>query len=99
MRRICENSVFGEISLPDFSGWEDAEIIEMCDTLYYNRVFHALENIGLYWNDRESAVYTDGDYTGADPVADFKEIDSRVFDDIINMSEAEIRAAYKKEGN
>ena len=61
------------------------------------RVYDALEKIGLMWSERESAVYTDGDYAGTDPVKDFREISEPIFDTIITMDETEIRAAYEAE--
>ena len=97
MRKICENNVFGIEALPDFTGWENDEITAMCNELYYTRVYDALENIGLMWSERESTVYTDGDYAGTDPVSDFKKISEPVFDSIITMDETEIRAAYETE--
>ena len=97
MRKICENNVFGIEALPDFTGWENGEITAMCNELYYTRVYDALEKIGLMWSERESAVYTDGDYAGTDPVKDFREISEPIFDTIITMDETEIRAAYEAE--
>lgn len=92
-----EHHIFGSLAFPDFTGWENPELIMMCDELYYSRCYDELDALGLYWVDAVSAVYDFGDYTGTDPIAEFQEIRERAYDEIIVMDEDEIRAAYKKE--